>query len=134
ERGCLEVELRARAERVGLEPPGDLELAEVLGVDLVERRVTGASQIGAVGMPLPVLCGACLPCRGDGGPEQQQGERTEAHGRAPEILRHEGSLPGMVHCAFYPWRSGRGNPMPRAFVYASRSQRVASSRTGAPLA
>ena len=38
QRRRLEVEFRPRPEVVGLESPGDLELAEVAGVDLVERR------------------------------------------------------------------------------------------------
>jgi hypothetical protein len=36
----LKVELGTRAERVGLEPPRDLELVEVLLRDLIQRRIS----------------------------------------------------------------------------------------------
>ena len=42
-------------EVVGLEAPGDFELAEIAGVDLIERRVLAAAQIGGVRGPLAVL-------------------------------------------------------------------------------
>ena len=54
QRRRLEVELRPRAERVGLEPPGDFELVEVVRVDLIERRVARVAEIAAVGPPLAV--------------------------------------------------------------------------------
>src|SRR6185295_5885948 len=44
QRRRLELEFRPRAERVGLEPPGDLELVEVVLVDLVERGIPRARQ------------------------------------------------------------------------------------------
>ena len=52
QRRRLEVELGTRAERVGLEPPRDFELVEVVFVDLIERRIAGAGEIAAVGGPL----------------------------------------------------------------------------------
>ena len=55
QRRRLEVELGARAERVGLEAPRDLELVEVVFGDLVERRVPCAGQVAAVGRPLGAL-------------------------------------------------------------------------------
>ena len=50
----LEHELGTRTEVIGLEAPRDGELAEVGGVDLIERRVPGVSGISAVGAPLAV--------------------------------------------------------------------------------
>ena len=41
----------ARAEEVGLQPPGDLQLAEVVLRDLVGGRVAVARQVAAVGRP-----------------------------------------------------------------------------------
>src|SRR6185369_6016225 len=52
QRRGLVVELGTRAERLGLESPGHLELAEVAGVDLIERRVARVSQIAAIRPPL----------------------------------------------------------------------------------
>ena len=54
-RRAFELGLGARAEVVGLEPPRDFHLAEVGGVDLIERRVLAAAQIGGVHRPLAVL-------------------------------------------------------------------------------
>ena len=51
----LEIEIGTDAEDIGLEAPGDLQLAEVPGVDLIERRIPGARQIAAVGAPLAVF-------------------------------------------------------------------------------
>ena len=55
QRRAFELVLGARAEVVGLEPPGDLELVEVRGVDLVERRVAPAPEVGGVVRPLAVV-------------------------------------------------------------------------------
>ena len=52
QRRRLEVELGPRSEVVGLEPPRHLEVVEVVLVDLIERLVARARQIGAVGAPL----------------------------------------------------------------------------------
>jgi hypothetical protein len=43
-----------RAERVGLETPRDLELAEIVLVDLVERRIVRVREVGSVGSPFPI--------------------------------------------------------------------------------
>ena len=51
QRRHLEIELGARAHRVGLEAPRDLELVEVVFVNLIERRVSCARQVAAVGRP-----------------------------------------------------------------------------------
>src|SRR5262249_2121917 len=55
QRRALEVEFGTRAEGVGLEPPRDFELVEVIFGDLVERRVSRAREIAAVGGPLGAL-------------------------------------------------------------------------------
>ena len=52
QRRRLELEFRPRAEAVGLESPGDFQLAEVVGGDLIERRVARVAEIAAVGGPL----------------------------------------------------------------------------------
>ena len=56
---------RSRIEPVGswpqivcIQPPRDLQLAEILFVDLVERSVFGARQIGSVGGPVRVRGGS----------------------------------------------------------------------------
>src|SRR5258708_10817722 len=43
---------RSRAERVGLEPPRDLEILEVVAIDLIERPVPVARQVTAVRRPV----------------------------------------------------------------------------------
>src|SRR4029077_8579784 len=48
ERRPFELELGARAEVVGLEPPGALELVEIGGVHLIQRGILRASDLGAV--------------------------------------------------------------------------------------
>src|SRR5207237_9704575 len=55
QRRPFELELGTRSEIVGLEPPRDLELIEVAGVDLIERRVAGAVDVGRVVRPVAVL-------------------------------------------------------------------------------
>ena len=54
QRRRLEVELRPRAEVVGLEAPCHFERAEVRRADLIERRIASARQGRAVGPPLAV--------------------------------------------------------------------------------
>src|SRR5207249_3758798 len=55
ERRAFELELWTRAEVVGLETPGDFELIEVAAVDLIERGVPGAANVGGVVRPFAVL-------------------------------------------------------------------------------
>ena len=52
ERRAFELVLGTRAEAVGLEAPRHFELAEVGGVDLIERRVLGAADVGGVVRPV----------------------------------------------------------------------------------
>ena len=54
ERRSFEVEFRTRTKVVGFESPRHLELAEIVRVDLVERRIVRVSKISAVGAPLSV--------------------------------------------------------------------------------
>src|SRR5690606_2329274 len=42
----------ARTEEIGPQTPGDLEILEVLGVDLLERRVAVACKVAAVRCPV----------------------------------------------------------------------------------
>jgi hypothetical protein len=53
----FELIFRTRAQVIGLQPPGDFELAEVTRVDLVERRVPRVGEIRAVCGPFPVVGG-----------------------------------------------------------------------------
>ncbi len=55
QRRPFELVLRARAEAVGLEAPGHLEVVEVLPVDLIERRIPAAADIARVARPLAGL-------------------------------------------------------------------------------
>jgi len=54
ERRAFELELGPRAEVVGLEAPCDFQLVEVLGVDLIERRVSRPCKITSVVRPFSV--------------------------------------------------------------------------------
>ena len=78
QRRAFEFELRAIAETVGLEAPGDLELAEVRGVDLIEGFVAVAAQIAAVGRPLAIL-GRSLAKESDAAADESQREFHPAH-------------------------------------------------------
>ena len=55
QRRRLEIELGPRTEVLGLEPPRDLQLAEVAWVDLIERRIPRVREIAAIGRPLAAL-------------------------------------------------------------------------------
>ena len=61
QRRGLEIELGRRAEIVGLEAPRHFERVEVAGVDLIERRVPRAREVGAVGAPLGLRRGRPRP-------------------------------------------------------------------------
>ena len=92
ERRAFELVLGARAEVVGLEAPRDLELVEVGGVDLIERRVPGAAHVGRVVGPVAVLR-ARHPgrlARGPGGhPERARREqRPRRRRRVSDRLQH----------------------------------------------
>src|SRR6185436_11966371 len=54
QRRPFELEFGTRAEVVGLEPPGDFELIEVAGVDLVQRGIPRPLDVGRVVRPLAV--------------------------------------------------------------------------------
>ena len=86
QRRAFELELGARAQAVGLEPPRDFELVEVVGVDLIEGRVLRAAEIGGVVRPLAVLRRGGLPClAGKAGsqPQRRQCKAHEAKGQSP---------------------------------------------------
>ena len=77
QRRGLELELGPRTETIGLEPPRDVEGAEVGGVDLGERRVSGMPQIAAVATPLAV---------GGAGLTDDRGRRAADEGRDAKPL------------------------------------------------
>jgi hypothetical protein len=83
QRGGLELELGPRPEVVGLEAPGDVELAEVAGVDLIERRVPRVAEIAPVRAPF-AACRPGLP--GDAGAARDHRE-SEARA-APRETAH----------------------------------------------
>src|SRR5262249_17067604 len=55
ERGRLELVLGPRSELIGLESPGDFQLAEIRRVDLGERRIAGAADVASVAAPFATL-------------------------------------------------------------------------------
>ena len=55
QRRRLKVVFGVRPEVRRLDPPGHLEVVEVIGRDLVERRIAGVRDVSAVARPLPVL-------------------------------------------------------------------------------
>src|SRR5439155_20197857 len=93
---------RARAQAVGLERPRDFELAEVGGVDLIERRIARVTQITAVDTPLSVGS-ARLSDHGHGRANDHardkhsgtpQGVPYAEYGCLPALYAEHGCLPG----------------------------------------
>ena len=97
ERRPLEFVLRPRPQAVRLEPPGNLEIVEVAGVDLVQRGVPAAPDVAGIGGPLAVARAfrdgvrlrRLAPCGDgqaqqapDGGYDRQHGSRDGSH-RSP---------------------------------------------------
>src|SRR4029077_10304151 len=89
----LQLELLSRTEGVGLEPPGDFELVEIRGVDLVERRIAGAMQIAAVGLPLTVWRAVRLALPGGRHRRPQEQKREWAQTQSPAQRRSHHSYP-----------------------------------------
>ena len=90
ERRPFELELGTRAEVVGLEPPGDLQLVEVRRVDLIERRVLRPVHVGGVMRPVAVFGAGEVALarrahRHPGDAERQRGQRQRG---TPECSRH----------------------------------------------
>ena len=54
ERRHFVVRIRARAEVLRLPGPGDLQLADVVAIDLIERRILGALRVAAVVAPFAI--------------------------------------------------------------------------------
>ena len=92
QRRAFELELGTRAEVVGLEAPGDFELVEVAAVDLIERGVARALDVGGVVRPLAVL-GA----RESRGLSRELGRQARPGGHQP---RHAGDGGCRQHGAF----------------------------------
>ena len=116
ERRAFELVLRERPEVVGLEPPRDLELAEVRGVDLIERRVTAPGEIRRVVRPLAVP-GARLPGgrrlagKRRGGSERRREPDAENHEQRDQ---HQHRPPPSAHHCSAPSLTARGAPPPLA--------------------
>ena len=134
QRRGLEVELRPRTERVGLEAPGHLQLVEVVAVDLVERPVAAAGEIAAVGRPFAVslarLSEDAVVHRRQQGDEREHrdGKRTESaqHGRSSAVGRAMRRAVGLYACV----RRGR---VELAATFGGAAQRGAPVLTGAPI-
>ena len=85
----------SRAERVSLEAPGHLELAEVVLVDLIEGRIVRVREVGGVGAPFPVGRGGLsdeLDRRagqddGGDGCGGEHGAFHVRHGLSPSLVR-----------------------------------------------
>jgi hypothetical protein len=114
ERRPFELELGAAAEIVRLESPRDLETAEVVRGDLIERRVARAARVAGVVRPLAVLRARRrrLPRDPASGQRCDGGERGHEQNRARESSRHRGL------------RLNTQYPMPNA----QRAQRAPTSR------
>ncbi len=52
--GGFQVEFRARTKGVRLETPGHLQIVEVGGVDLIQRRIAVGGQVAGIGAPLGI--------------------------------------------------------------------------------
>src|SRR5687767_4124879 len=75
QRSRLQIEIRPRAEILGLEPPRDLQGVEVGAADLIERRVAGRAKIATPCPPFTV--GGAILGASNGG-----GQKDESDGRA----------------------------------------------------
>ena len=84
QRRGLVVGVQARAQGVGAEAPGQFQLVEVGGIDLVQRRIAGAGQIIGVMQPVGF---AGLGCGIDPGPGERLPIRAKADAVASICLR-----------------------------------------------
>ena len=84
QRRGFELELGTRTERIGLEAPGQLERAEVRGVDLIERRVSRAAGVAGIGRPFAIFR-ADLPADSDGVGCQTRRESQHREHRADVV-------------------------------------------------
>src|SRR6185436_14024131 len=85
QRGAFQLELRPRAEIVGLKTPCDFELGEIGGVDLVERAVPRPREIGGVSRPVGIL--RCLRKEHTGGEKRNRELHIDAslYDSAPRV-------------------------------------------------
>ena len=87
ERRAFELVFGPRTEDVGLEPPRDFELAEVAGVDLIERRVLRALDVRVVIRQSPLVVeGGPGPAGTDPG---RRGRRKPQRGRLSRPRSHD---------------------------------------------
>src|SRR5439155_180575 len=84
----FELVLGTRAEVVGLEPPRHLELVEVGGVDLIERRVLRAAHIGGVVRPVAFLRARLTRCLSADEDARDDDDRDEQ----PRVASHRRGL------------------------------------------
>ena len=80
QRRAFELVLGARAEVVGLEPPGDSSVLKLRRDDLIERRVVMVAQVAGVMTPLAGGRRAGWSLRRDARQERQE---TAPHSRSP---------------------------------------------------
>src|SRR5690606_462180 len=71
-----------RTEEIGAQAPGDLEILEVLGIDLLEGRIAVACQVAAVSRPLRRSRIGRLGVCGGGHHEDACAERKHAQNRS----------------------------------------------------
>jgi hypothetical protein len=93
---AFEIDFGARAKRIGFEAPRDLELAEIVAIDLVQRRVARAGEIAAIGAPLTAWRGylrrqLVVHARSRKKNEERcehGDEKTKAHGYHGSLIRN----------------------------------------------
>ena len=90
QRRRLQVVIRILAERLALESPRHFEGAEVVGVNLVERRVAGRGEVAGPGPPFAVSCTRLRRDRDDAGERDRDQRRQPPHHRSkhrPPVTR-----------------------------------------------
>src|SRR5262249_52001236 len=78
QRSCFKIRFRTWAETLRLESPGDLQLIEIGGGDLIEWRVMGVAEIATVGSPFSVSCAGL--CKNHRRKETQRKNYFAVHG------------------------------------------------------
>ncbi len=86
ERRGLEPIFWHRTEVVGLEPPGDLQVGEIVRGDLVERRIARMTQVASVGGP---LAGGGARLGRDGRDRREKSRGQHAAGSERIVPGHE---------------------------------------------
>ena len=112
QRRAFQLVLRPAAEHVGLEAPGDFKILEIVAVDLIERQIAAAGEIGIVGGPvdsvgrrladdagaIQLRHGGAHGSKQQGQAEGQRGPAGGDHRKSPSIMCL-GARPGAsAHC------------------------------------